>query len=255
RRLPALFLGELGVDEVEAKERMALVLDAPVHVHAAFLAGITLDRRLGIDNRELLAVRFHADLVARHDRDLREERALRLPALGAAADVVVRGLRPDRHLDPVLRAVAPERPTCEIRRRGFQATIHLRVYLDIAHREISRLRCIGQVDREHLALEAPAKATRPSIPRPLSVPGVGMCSVLGQPAFTAHRSIAAVLRRLRERLRGPTGTRTAASVRNYRADRHAQPRAKPALCQHTGAALPATRRPRFLVSDPAPSRA
>src|ERR1700687_81272 len=44
RRRPASVVGELRVDEIEAVEGMRLVLDPAVHVHAAVLAGVALDR-------------------------------------------------------------------------------------------------------------------------------------------------------------------------------------------------------------------
>ena len=68
---------------------MALVLDAAVHGRRTPCRH-ALDRRLRIDDGELVPVRFHAELVARDHRDLGEQRPFRLPALRAAADVVVR---------------------------------------------------------------------------------------------------------------------------------------------------------------------
>ena len=84
-----LSLRQLGVDEVEAVERMVLVLDAAVHVHAAAVAGMALDRRAWRRRPSACApLAVTLELVARHDRDHREQRAGRLPALGAAAGVV-----------------------------------------------------------------------------------------------------------------------------------------------------------------------
>src|SRR3989442_13008617 len=112
---------------------MALVLDPAVHVHAALLAGMALDGRLGIDDRELVAVRLDAQVVASHDGDLREQRPFGFPALGAAAHVIVRGLPLDRYLDLVLRAVAKQRAARKILRRGLQSTVDRRMYLDASH--------------------------------------------------------------------------------------------------------------------------
>src|SRR6266550_2426289 len=42
-RCPTTFLEQFGVDEVQAVERMARVLDAAVHMRAADLAGVALD--------------------------------------------------------------------------------------------------------------------------------------------------------------------------------------------------------------------
>src|SRR5262245_22286491 len=101
------------MDEVEAVERMALVLDAAVHVGAAGLAGVALDHRRGIDDLELVAVLEHGDVLARHHGHDREHRALRFPALGAAAGVVVRHVALDADFDLVIPAFADQRATCK----------------------------------------------------------------------------------------------------------------------------------------------
>src|SRR5437879_11266069 len=54
RGRPAAFLEQFGVDEVEAIERVPLVLDAAVHMRAADLAGVALDRRRRIDDLQLV---------------------------------------------------------------------------------------------------------------------------------------------------------------------------------------------------------
>src|SRR5260370_1264233 len=87
RRCRALLLEQFGMDEVEAIERMRLVLDAPVHMGAADLAGVPLDRRRGVDDLKLVAVLKHAHAVAWHHRDHREGRPFGFPAFGAAASV------------------------------------------------------------------------------------------------------------------------------------------------------------------------
>jgi hypothetical protein len=56
--------------EVQAVERMRLVLDATEHVHAAADAGMALDCRIGIDDLQLLFVGGDLDFVARDDGDL-----------------------------------------------------------------------------------------------------------------------------------------------------------------------------------------
>ena len=61
------------------------------------------DRRRRIDDLQLVRVRGDLDLVAADDGDQGEDRALGLPALGAAAGVVVRGLRADVDLTLSLR--------------------------------------------------------------------------------------------------------------------------------------------------------
>ena len=94
RRRPAGFLEQFGMDEVEAVERMLGVLDPPVHVDAAALAGIALDGGARIDDGEFVAVLRHRQVGARHHGDDGEDRAGRLPALGAAAGMVVGDLSP-----------------------------------------------------------------------------------------------------------------------------------------------------------------
>src|SRR3977135_1914775 len=116
---------------------MALVLDPAVHVHAALLAGMPVDGRLGVHDRELVAVRLDAQVVAPHDGDLREQRPFGLPAFGAAAHVIVRALPLDRYLDLALRAIAGQRPARKGLRRGFQSTVDCRMYLDTTHGDFS----------------------------------------------------------------------------------------------------------------------
>src|SRR2546421_11130658 len=77
------------MDEVETVERMPLVLDAAEHMRAANPACMTLDRRRRIDHMELVTVLENGDVFARHDRNHREGRSLRLPAFLTAAGVVV----------------------------------------------------------------------------------------------------------------------------------------------------------------------
>ena len=125
------------MDEIEPVERMSLVLDAPVHVHAAVLAGMALDGRLGIDDRQLVGVRDDLQPLARHDCHLREKGALRLPALGAAAHMVVRGLPRDLHFHLVVRALAPKRAAGEVLRRRLDSIVHSWMYRE-SHRYISQ---------------------------------------------------------------------------------------------------------------------
>src|SRR5712672_4203353 len=99
RRGRALLLEQFGMDEVEAIERMRLVLDAPVHMGAADLAGVPLDCRRSVDDLKLVAVLKHTDAVAWHHRDYREDRSCGFPAFGAAAGVVVGDITLDADLD------------------------------------------------------------------------------------------------------------------------------------------------------------
>ena len=93
RLLPTRLLRQLGMKEVEPVERVRLVLDAAVHVRTALTASVALDRGARVNDLELVAVGDHLDSVARRHCDHGHERAGRLPAFSAAADVIVRRLR------------------------------------------------------------------------------------------------------------------------------------------------------------------
>ena len=118
RRGPAGFLEQLGMHEVEPVERMLGVFDPPVHVHPATLAGIALDGGARIDDGEFVAVLGHRQVGARHHGDDGECRAGRLPALRAAAGMVVGDLPLDRDFHRRLRASAHQRAAGEIRGGG-----------------------------------------------------------------------------------------------------------------------------------------
>src|SRR6185437_680146 len=111
------------MDEVETIEGMALVLDAAIHMRAAGLAGIALNYCGRIDDLQLLAVFEHRHVLARHYGDDRENRAFRLPALGAAAGVVVRDVALDADLDRLVLAFADERSAAEVARALLHAAI------------------------------------------------------------------------------------------------------------------------------------
>lgn len=68
----------------------------------------------GVNNAQLFSMGSDTDLVARHHGDLREQRAFRLPALGAAACVVVRSLAGDGDFDLVAAAFAQQLAAGEI---------------------------------------------------------------------------------------------------------------------------------------------
>src|SRR5262252_1043782 len=94
------------MDKIEPVERMLGVLDAAIHVHAAIAARVPLDGRIGVYDLELVGILGNTQLVARHNRDLREQRACGLPAFGASAYVIIGALRCDAHLDRIAPAFA-----------------------------------------------------------------------------------------------------------------------------------------------------
>src|ERR1700730_12575428 len=96
------------MDEVEPVERMRLVLDAAVHMRAATLAGVPLNRRRGIDDVKLVAIFEHRHIVARNDGDDGKGRPVGLPAFGAAAGVIVGDVALDADLDRLVRAFADQ---------------------------------------------------------------------------------------------------------------------------------------------------
>src|SRR4030095_7729007 len=116
------------MDEIQAEERMLLVLDASVHVHAATFTGAPFDDRVRIYDRQLVLIGRYTDLVAWHDRDLGESRPRRLPALGAPAHMVVGTLAINRYRHLLVRAVADQRAAREVLSRRFHALINRRMY-------------------------------------------------------------------------------------------------------------------------------
>src|SRR5260221_12365279 len=103
------------------------VLDAAVHVYATIPAGVALNGGVGIHDFQLVGILGHTELVARHDRDLREHRARGLPAFGASTDVIIGALGRNAHLDGIARAFAHERAPREVPRAGPHAVVHWRV--------------------------------------------------------------------------------------------------------------------------------
>ena len=96
-------------------------------MNAAPRAGVSLKSRGGVDDLKLIFVGGYAKLVTRHDRDQREYRAFGLPALGAAAYVIMCTLPVNRYLNGALIALAHKRPTRKILRPRFHTLIHGRV--------------------------------------------------------------------------------------------------------------------------------
>ncbi|KAG7149895.1 hypothetical protein HYQ46_001185 [Verticillium longisporum] len=86
--LPALLIGQLGMDKVEALEGVVL-LDTAIQMNAAAGASVAQDSGARVDNGQLVAVGRHLELVNGHGGDDGEQSTLWLPALGTAAGMVV----------------------------------------------------------------------------------------------------------------------------------------------------------------------
>src|SRR5258708_22975165 len=147
------------MDEAQPVQGMALVLYPPVHVHAATAARVSLDGRGRVHDLQLVRICGHAELVARHHRDLREERAGRLPAFRAAASVVMSALARNRHDDLLVGAFAIQRAASEVWSRGLDAIVdrgmdgncHVNILLSI---------------RSYCESSAPANTAEPQIRDP-----------------------------------------------------------------------------------------
>ncbi len=106
---------------------MAGIFDAAVHMRAAALAGIALDRRGRIDDRELVPVGGDAQSAARNDGYLWEGGAGRFPALAAAADMVMRAVAAHGDFDAVAGTIAVEFAAPEARCARLHAIVHGRM--------------------------------------------------------------------------------------------------------------------------------
>lgn len=112
RFLPALLIAEFDVDEIEAFERVVFH-DSAKEVHAAFFARVALNCGVGVDDVEFGSVLDDFEVVDWDDSDNGEEGSLGLPALGAAAGVVVGDVAGDLDFDLVGCAVALQRAAIE----------------------------------------------------------------------------------------------------------------------------------------------
>src|SRR5262249_47048672 len=86
-----------------------------------------LDDGTRVDDLELVLVRRHPEIVARHHGNLRKERPVRLPAPRAAANVVVGALTLDRYGDLVAGTLAGQRAAGEVCRRGLETVVNRRM--------------------------------------------------------------------------------------------------------------------------------
>jgi ceramide glucosyltransferase len=85
------------MDEIEAEERVALVFDAAIHVHAAILAGVALNRRGHVHNLSLALVGGALELSPGVCQDADRRCCDSIP--GSLADRRTQGLLPPRRLD------------------------------------------------------------------------------------------------------------------------------------------------------------
>jgi hypothetical protein len=118
-----LFLEQFGMDEVETVERVSLVLDAAIHMGAAGLAGVPLDRRRGIDDVKLVAVFKYGQAFARDHGDHGKNRPLRLPAFGATTGVVVGDVALDGDFDRPVLAFADQRSAGKVTGSSLYAAV------------------------------------------------------------------------------------------------------------------------------------
>src|SRR3954447_9965906 len=121
------------MDKIDAIQRMRFVLDAAVHMHAASFACVALNRRLLIDDRELVAVCLDAQVVTRYHSNLRKKRSFGFPALGASADMIMRRLALYRYRDLLVAAMASKRSARKVCGRRLQPVIDAWMYFHVAH--------------------------------------------------------------------------------------------------------------------------
>jgi len=79
---------------------------------------------------QLVAVLEHRDIVPRHYRDHRENRAVGLPALGAAAGMIVGDISLDADLDRLVLALADQRTAGEVPASLLDAIVDRRMNMD-----------------------------------------------------------------------------------------------------------------------------
>src|ERR1700730_11098591 len=111
------------MEEVESVQRVAGVVDASVHMHAAFLARVSLDCRVRVHDLQLVFICGYAEIGAWSDRNLREQRVSRFPALRAATNVVKGSLALNRHGHLLVGTLAGQRTTSEVCSGCFETLI------------------------------------------------------------------------------------------------------------------------------------
>jgi hypothetical protein len=93
---------------------MAFVFDPAIHMHAAILAGMTLNGRLLVDDLQFVGILGDGDIVTRDDGDLRHGGTRRLPAFAAAANVIMGSLALQGHDHGIAGAFAGQGATGKI---------------------------------------------------------------------------------------------------------------------------------------------
>lgn len=97
--------------EVEAMKWMRRIFNAAIHVSTALPASVTTDRGTLINHPQFVTVGGDFQFVARNNRNNGEHRTIRLPALGAAARMVVSCLRSQLNDNRLVGAVASNSTT------------------------------------------------------------------------------------------------------------------------------------------------
>src|SRR5690606_12915280 len=104
------------------------------------LAGIALDDGGRINDLQFVGVFLDLDVLLPDHGDLGKNRAIGLPALAAAANMIMSSLRRDAHHDRVGRAMTLDLPAVEPGRTGLDAAVDARMNLDVGvSRSRSRL--------------------------------------------------------------------------------------------------------------------
>jgi hypothetical protein len=97
--------------QVEAMKWVRRIFNAAIHVSTALHASVTTDRGIFVNHPQFVTVGGDFQFVARNNRNNGEHRTIRLPALGAAARMVVSCLRSQLNNNRLMGAVASKSAT------------------------------------------------------------------------------------------------------------------------------------------------
>ena len=111
------------MDKIEAIERMVLIFDTTEHVNAANLARMPLDRRRRVDYLKLVGIRRNGHVLPRYNSNHGKQRALRLPTLGAATQMIVGAVTLYLDNDRIICTFADEFATSKVRVAGGYAIV------------------------------------------------------------------------------------------------------------------------------------